>query len=284
MRKYAVSILLAVFVLTWLLIPLKTLAQENKSPYQVAYAEYLGQMSVYQIAHQDYVLRRSQYQSFKTLQAQQDAQAATVKMLQERDLVVLTYLKALRERVTENPGIDPILKADLFARIDTEITWFTDHKANIPTAGTLEDLVKDSKEASEEFTAAQVVFYKSIASSSAGKFLDVSTRFDDRFSELKVKLNEIKSEERDDYAFSSEKLQRLDRWVFDAESRIDRADTKMTEAQTLIAAFGTSNRAIKNLPDAYTLVLKSLTEGQQYMKEAGGFLQEIIRDIKTAED
>lgn len=285
MKKLVVQ-LLGVFIsmLTLALLAVNVAAQENKSPYEVSYQAYLDQMGSYNKAHQEYVLRKSQYESFGTLQAQQDAQSATVKMLQERDGAVLAYLTALRERVNENPGITDILKSALFAQIDTEITWFTDHKANIPTAGTLNDLEKDSKDASEEFAAAQTVFYKSLGSISDGRFLDLSSRFNDRFTELKEKLSEIKAEERSEYMFDSDKLQRLDRWVFDAEARIERAEAKEAEAQKLIFAIGSGSRTVKNLPDTYAQILKSLSEAQQYMKEAGGFLQEIIRDIKTAEE
>jgi hypothetical protein len=284
MGKYLKIFILSasIFLIAFLVLnPYKVQAQEEKTAYEKAYQSYLDQMATYQSVHQEYVLRKSQYESFKTLQAQQDAQTATVKMMQERDEAVLTYLKALKERVNENPGLDPIIKNDLNARIDTEVTWFSNHKSNIPTAGSLKDLSKDSRDASEEFTAAQATFYRTLGSISDGRFTDLTKRFNDRFTELKDKLTEIKSETRPDYSFSADKLQRLDRWVFDAEARIDRAMAKQAEAQTTLNAFGTSSRALRNIPDAYTNVLTNLNDAQQYMKEAGGFLQEIVRDVKT---
>lgn len=273
--------LVIVISVLYFVLPSNIFAQEDKSPYEKAYQDYLNQMAVYQKVHQDYVLRKTQYESFKTLQAQQDAQVATVAMMQERDEAVITYLKALKERVNENPGLDSATITDLNIRLDTQITWFTDHKANIPTAGTLRDLSKDSNEALEGYRLSEPVFYKSLASISDGRYTDVTSRFNDRFTELKDKLTTIKGETRSEYTFSSEKIQRLDRWVFDAEARIDRAEEKQVEARNLIALYGTANKAVKNLSGAYGAILFNLSEAQIYMKEAGGFLQEIIRTIKT---
>jgi len=284
MSKVNKLLLILFFVVLGVLVPPRLFAQEDESPYEIAYQEYLDQTSTYQTVHQEYILRKSQYESFKTLQAQQDAQAATVKMLQERDEVVLSYLSALKEKVTENPGLSDIEKDALKVQIDTEITWFTDHKNNIPTAGSLDDLAKDSKLALAEYDKAQLLFYKSLSSISSGKLTDVVSRFNDKFSELKSKVSEISAETREEYAFSSDKLQRLDRWIFDAESRIDRAYAKHSDANDVINALGSGNRSVKNLPSAYDSVLTNLSLSQQYMKVAGGFLQEIVRDIKTAEE
>jgi len=286
MRKLLPGILVVLFGFFWVLLnrPQTSVAQEEKTPYQIAYQSYLDQMQRYQSVHQEYVLRKSQYESFKTLQAQQDAQVATVKMLQERDEAVITYMKALRERILENPGLSENDKNLLFASIDTQVTWFTNHKQNIPTAGTLQDLAKDSRLANDQFNAAQGTFYKSLGYLSDGRFSDLKRRFADRFTELKTKIEVIKRETREEYAFSTEKILRLDRWVFDAQSRMARSDEKQLEAQKVIQLFGTNNRAVKNLPGAYSGILVTLGDGQIYLKESGGYLQEIIRDIKTAED
>lgn len=274
-------VVLLISDLMFILKPVRTYAQDEKTPYQIAYQAYLDQMNAYQAAHQEYILRKSQYDSFKTLQAQQDAQAATVKMMQERDQAVLMYIKALRERVSENVGIDDATKNSIYAGLDTETTWFSDHKANIPTAGSLQDLTRDSRDAQIEYTNAQPIFYRAIGSSSDGKFTDLYKRFNDRFSELKTKVDEIKGETREEYSFSSDKLQRLDRWIFDADSSVERAKQKQTDAETIILAIGSNSRGVKNMASAYSTILTNLTQGQQYLKEAGGYLQEIVRDIKT---
>jgi len=265
-----------------LLFPNYIKAQEPTSsgdtPYEIAYKDYQTQIEEYQSAHQDYILRRSQYLRFKTLQSQQDAQDATVKMMQERDDVIVSYLKTLKERLNETSGVSDIKKAGLNTRIDAEIGWFTDHKGRIPSAGSLDDLIKDNKKAKERFDKATPLFYEVLSVVSSGKITDFDERLKDVFGQLKSKVDEIKGEQRDEYKLTTLQLQNLDRWIFDADNRILRAEEKQVDADTAIETFISQvNKTVL----IYNTVVLRLSEAQQFLKESGSYMTEIVREIKT---
>ncbi len=284
MLKNVLSILLIpLMFLLLIILPYSANAQEPTpadvdSPYEIAFKDYQTQIVEYQAAHQEYVVRRSQYLRFKTLQSQQDCRDATAKMMQERDDVVLSYIKALKERLNEASGVNDISKTALNTKIDAEYGWFTDHKSKIPTAGSLEDLLKDNTKAKERFTKAQPLFSEILSVVSSGKITDFDERLKDVFGQLKTKIDEIKVEERDEYKLTDTQIQNLDRWVFNSDNLILRSEDRQAEADTLISTYvGQTNKAAS----IYSSVLMKLSESQQFLKEAGSYLIEIVREIKT---
>ncbi len=251
---------------------------EPDTPYEIAFKDYQTQIVEYQAAHQEYVLRRSQYLRFKTLQSQQDCRDATAKMMQERDDVVLSYIKSLKERLNEAVGTNDINKSAINTKIDAEYGWFADHKSKIPTAGSLDDLVKDNKKANDRFIKAQPLFTEVLSTVSSGKITDFDERLKDIFGQLKLKIDEIKVEQREEYRLSDTQIQNLDRWVFNSDNLILRAEDRQVEADALISTLvGQSNRA----SGIYTTILLKLSESQQFLKEAGRSMTEIVREVKT---
>lgn len=284
MKKIRLSLLLPLLALLVIVfLPLKPInAQDEQAPektaFEKAYDDYQAQIAEYNTAHSEYVLRRSQYLRFKTLQSQQDAFDATSKMLQERDDVNVGYIKTLKERLNEAVGIKDSSKADLNVRLDDEIGWFTDHKSRIHTAGTLDDLIMDSNSAMSRYSFETPLFYETLSAVSSGKITDFDERLKDIFDQLKKKIDEIKSDEREDYQLPGDKLQQLDRWVFEADNRIQRAEQKQIDADTEIDKYKSQgNRA--NL--IYATVMLRLGEAQQFLKESGNYLTEIVKSVKT---
>jgi hypothetical protein len=267
--------------------PGKIEAQDEPTPtpeqasFEKAYNDYQTQISEYNNAHSEYVLRRSQYLRFRSLQSQQEAFDATSKMLQERDDVNISYLEVLKERLNEAVGVSEQTKNDLNVRLNDEIGWFTDHKSRIHTAGTLEDLIGDSDLSKNRYSFEVPLFYEVLSTIPDGKITDFDERLKDNFVSLKRKIDEIKAEGRDDYKFSDSKLQQLDRWVFEADNRIQRAEQKQVDAQNESSKYKTqANRAAY----VYDTVTLRLGEAQQFLKESGSYITEIIRSIKTQEE
>ncbi len=248
-----------------------------------AYKDYQEQIEVYRVSHEEYVLRRSQYLRFGTLKSQQDAHDATVVMLQERDSLLVSYLVALRERLDETIGVDEARRQGLMVQINEEVGWFEDHKQKVPSAGTLDDLVEDSKDVEKRFTLVEPLFYEVLSSISLGRVTYLEERLKDTFSKVKEKVDEIKKEDREGYTFSARKIQILDRWVLESENRIVRADEKQIEAESIIASFGDpkERRTVLNL---YSEAIGKIVESQQFLKESSSFMKEIVREIKTAEE
>lgn len=280
MKKRLVSyILLTSFIVSLIYAPTIS-SQASDRSFNQAYKEYSVAAEEYRRTHEDYVLARSQYLKFKTLTSKNNAKEVTLKMLESRDEVAKTYLISLKERIKETKGISKGTSEGLIFRIDEELTWFADHKDKLPSAGSLEDLVSDSEEASERYASVTPLIYESLTAISSGRVSHFRERLNNIFSGTRDKVNEIKEEERTDYKFSSRKIQIIDRWIFETENRIARSEEKQAEAETLKAGFGDER---KQYASVYNNTLLLLGESQQYLKEASSFVKEIVREIMTAE-
>jgi hypothetical protein len=245
-----------------------------------AYAEYINITDEYSKAHAEYVLKRSQQIKFQSLTSRQEAFNATLLMLQKRDEVVVSYLKVLRVKVKDSLGIPDARKESLFFRIDEEINWYSAHRDNLPSTGSLDDLVADSDIAAERWLLMDYLAYEVMSVLSQGKVTDFTKRVEIIYAVTKNKLEEIRDEEREEYTFSFSKTQVLDRWMFEADGKIVRSKEKQAEAEVLIGGIVELKR---DIPTHYNLIISKLTEAQIYLKEADLFLKEVVRQIKTEE-
>lgn len=279
MKKY-----LAIFPIVLIIFFLLSLTVYNRSygatPFDNAYQEYSLEVEEYRKAHDEYVLARSQYLKFGTLTSTNNAKDAAIVMLQTRDDVVISYFKAVKEKAAETRGIPDATRDALNIRIDEETNWFSDHRGRLSSAGSLDDIVKDSDEASMRFESVEPLIYEALSDVASGKISRFRERLNETFSSVSTKVGEIREEERDKFAFSTRKLELIDRWIFETENRITRSEEKQAEAEAKIMEF--SGEKKRNVP-IYNEVLSTLAESQQYLNEASLFVKEIIREIKTAE-
>ena len=246
-----------------------------------AYEDYVAEIKDYQKAREEYLLRRSQFLRFQSLKSRQDAQEATVSFLEKRDNVVTSYLAVLQARIFEAIGVSDVRKEALNLRLSEEIGWFKDHRDTIPSAGTLDDLVKDSDEAKKRWESIGPLIYEALSTVSYGRIIDFANRTELLLGDAKSKLEEIKSDEREEYKFSNEKFEVLDRWIFETESRIVRSKEKMLDVENLISLM---IKQKKDLVRAHNEIIQVLGESQLFLKEANSFMKEIIREVKTAEE
>lgn len=279
MKKY-----LAIFPIVLIIFFLLSLTAYNRSygatPFDNAYQEYSLEVEEYRNAHDEYVLARSQYLKFRTLTSTNNAKDAAIVMLQARDDVVISYFKAVKEKAAETQGIPDATRDALNIRIDEETIWFSDHRGRSSSAGSLDDIVKDSDEAKKRFESVDSLIYEVLSDVASGKISRFRERLNESFSSVSTKVGEIREEERDEFSFSTRKLELIDRWIFETENRITRSEQKQAEADEKITEF--SGEKKKNAP-THNEVLSILGESQQYLKEASLFVKEIIREIKTAE-
>jgi hypothetical protein len=267
--KFLVTLLFLLFI-----IPTNIHAQ-TPSNYSDAFLQYNLKTEDYNNAHDTYITKRSAYLKFKTLQSEKEAKDATVLMLQTRDDVVIYYLTAVKAKMAETKGIPDAERTANQKIIDDEIAFFKDHKIKIPSAGTLQDLANDSKLAGDRYTLdARNVFYKLLFSISNGKILDLRSRLGDNFTNVKNKVNAIRDETRPEYQFNADKISAIDRFVFESENKLARADEKE------LVAIDTKNLR-EFTPDVYNTKLGTLSEMQQLLKEASSFLKEIVNQIKS---
>ena len=285
MRRILACIVFLFFFSSLFFAPSIVFSQEiEESEYRKAFANYSLTFEQYKSAHSEYVLARAQYLRFNTLQSKTNAREATQAMLEARDEVIIIYFTALRKKLEETPGIDDDRLNALYFRIDEEQAWFSEHKERLSTAGTPEDLVEDSKEARGRFDSIEPLFYEILSTIASGKVKSFRERLVDIFTVITAKVNEIKSEEREEYSFSAEKFRTIDRWNFETENRVSRSEEKQIEASDLISQFREKRRGRRRVDRGqYNSVLLKLGESRQYLKEASSFLIEIVREIKTGE-
>jgi len=194
--------------------------------------------------------------------------------------VVISYFKAVKEKLSETQGIPDATRDALNVRIDEETSWFSDHSGRLSSAGSLDDIVKDSDDAKDRYESVDSLIYEALSVVASGKISRFRERLVDTFSRVSKKVGEIREEDKDGFVFTTRKLELIDRWIFETDNRVIRSEEKQVEAEEEFTEF-TGERK-KNAP-THNVVLSILGESQQYLKEASLFVKEIIREIKTAE-
>ncbi len=271
------KILIIIFILALFFTP-RSLHAQAPANYNEAFLQMNLKMEEYDKAHAEYVLRRSQYLKFKSLQSENDARKATAAMLQARDNVVLAYITVLQKRMDESKGITDGDRSLLKGGLDAETAFFTDHRDKVPSAGTLADLVTDSDKAKVQYTKdVDELFYKVIFAISNGKVTDLKSRLNQSFGGVKTKVELIRAETRPEYQFSVTKMQAIDRFVFESENKIQRADEKQTAATTI------TNDSLMFNAQQYTTRLGVLDEARLLLKDASSYLKEIVNQMKVRE-
>jgi len=258
----------------WLLGFLASVVIAQTFDFNKAYADYVFSLDLYQKAHAEYVLARGQYLASKTVAAQQKAIDSTKSMLGSRDTATSTYLTALRMRIRENLGLTENDKNNLYAMIDPDIVWYTDHKAKLGSAGSLDDLVKDSDEAKDYYQkTTQPNVYKVLVYNAVGKMTIFRTIDKNAIVDLNTKILEIK-------ANGDKKTETIDRAILDAQNSLERASEK--EASALSGINSTKNTA-RDPSSGYNTAQELLAQSLGYVKDANNILIEVVRNIKTAD-
>lgn len=279
--KYIFVFVLSVFLLFETGSKVIKAQNPTREEFNKAYAEYRLKYEEYDSVHSDYVLAKSQYEKFKTLTSRTNAQAATAKMLQKRDDVVVYYLAALKIRLKDTSiEITEDKKNSLYSQIDDEINWFNNHKSGISESDSLTDLINKSNEAKSKFTDLNYLIYDSLFSISDGRMVKYEGRFKDFLGQLSDLINKIKGEKRQEYKFSDEKIQTIDRWIIETEDGVNKAEGELSNARDSASKMATGfNNAV-----IYNGVVATLTKSGNYLKDAISYTKEIVREIKVAED
>ncbi len=246
------------------------------------YKEYRSKIEEYGRAHQEYLLKRSEYLRFKTLSAKESAINQTRDMLKARDEVVIYYIKYLRQNLKETESIDKATKERLLLLLEQEIEWFSQHRDFLNSVFSLEDLVRDSDKAKERFNSGEVLFYEVIVNIPNAKVSVFLDKTEETFNDVKQKTNEIREDTREGYSFSSKKFQILDKWLSESENLILRAEEAKFQVSSKVQSF--SSLKDKKIRNTYDEITSDLRKIQFYLKDAASFLNEVIREIKTAEN
>lgn len=242
----------------------------------VAQRDYLFMVEKYNKARSDYLLARSQYLSAQTLAAQTQARNATAAMISSRDEVVRAYLLFLRTKVEEDKNIKPDIKEGLFARLNSEIAWYENHKGRIRSAGSLNDLVADSDEAKKQFETTTRV------ASEARSLVPIAAVEEARgvasgiLGNTRDTINNISS--NGDHPVSS-----AQRWILEAENKLTRSFDKELEARKALESIqtgGAGNSTRTNPADDFNKLTLLLEESLQFIREGRDHLKEVVKNLK----
>jgi len=234
----------------------------------------------YEDAHREYIIARAAYIKFRTLKSRNDARDATLNMLEARTDVIIYYVQALKASLNEAVGVPSSMTDSLNLRLDEEVDWFSEHRVSLSSAATPEDLAQDSLLAKVRFENASSLFTETSAAISLGRSIDLRERTVEIFSQLRSKVDEIRNENREEYKFGEEKLQTIDRWMAEADSRLFRSSEKINVAENTIVNLGADNKKAKT---SYNSLIAALEDSKQYLAESLSYMNEVINEIYTTD-
>lgn len=252
------------------------IATEAPFNFEKAYKDYVFTLDVYNKLHSEYQLAKSQYLQANTLASNAKAREATAAMLVGRDDVMIVYLGLLNQRLVEAIGISETTKNGLTNRMNTEITWYQNHKGRISSAATLEDLSDDSKEAADHYALTEPLIYEVLSSVPTGKISDTRRMFTDLLGLLKQKTSSIRLAGDHDTTLA-------ERWISETENKLTRSIDKEVEAQTLLLTITNSDTRTRNVNngETYNQIIFRLDESMLFLKEASGYTKEVLKQLKT---
>lgn len=263
-----ISILLLFFSLVFVY------AQETPEfDFNRAYEDYLHAYGQYREAHNQYVTAREQYLTYKTLTAKTLALEQTLDMLQKRDEAIRTYLTALRMKMAGTTGISDYKQNTLYLKLDAEVSWYAEHREELTSAATLEDLVATSEEAESRYDKTLVLIYQALGVILEGKENNIKNQIDEQVELIKDKISQVRDKGDKD-------ITTAERWLLEAENKLTRSQEKLNEAMTILDSLKPSER---DKAGDYNEAQQLFQESHLYLKEANSYLKELIREIKTAD-
>lgn len=253
-----VGVRLSPLALMILLLAAPAMAQDFT--YSRALSDYVYTFDQYRAAHQQYELKVTEYRQFKTLTAQTSAYESGLNMLLRRDDVIRTHLTALRLKLAETAGVNPLDREAVFARVDQEVNWLFAHQTRLKNTANLSELTRISKELESHYPAINVLMYQALATVLSGKQNFLHQELTVSYLTLKDKVGQTN----------------LDRWLIEAEQKLQLSSERQTTARLTTSRLTAQTR---NLPQEFTALTTTLKESHQYLKETAAALQEIITSI-----
>lgn len=263
---------LTLIILLNFLLPFSVFAQDFD--FNRAFSDYLYNFDIYRQAYQEYVSARDSFLQYKTLTSKTNAFQKTLKMAQARDETLRTYLIALKMKLRETLGVSSAEQNLFSLRLDNEANWYQDHKDELSSAGSLEDLVELAHKAEERYQQqTEILIYQTLHKILVSKENNLAEKINTQIAALKDKLKEIKEKGGD--------VSLPERWLLETEKRLNRFEEKVSDS---FEKMGEMEKSIfLDKGQVYREAQLGLEEAHQYLKEANRYLKEIIREVKTEE-
>ena len=242
-----------------------------------AVADYVYNYNQYRQADNAYIVAKNEYLTYGTLTAKQKALDATKSMITWRNDVIRTYLIALRQTLLETPGLTPADTESVVGTINTQISWVEGQKAVILSAGTLDDLVKLSQTLENKYPELENTYYTALTTILSGRE-NIENQY---ITYLTNSINNTITQA----GAAGAQTDVLSRWLLEAQTRLDRAGEKHTEALNTLDKI-TSQNAVFNTSatkaSLFNQLQSSLQQENIYLKEAVSYLSETIQEAANA--
>ncbi len=240
-----------------------------------ALKDYQFIIEEYTRARSAYLLARSQYLQAQTLAAQSQARVATSEFITKRDEVVRAFLLFIRTKLTEDQQLDSAIRDGLTTRIDSEIAWWESHKGRIRSAGSLNDLVTDSDEASKRYLSTEKLIYEAKSSLALSKVLNRRNEVSGLLANSRTVVSNISQA-------GNHPVSNAQRWIIEAENKVTRSFDKDLEAsKVLVTLQSATNSSTRDNPSAsYTNLINLSEESLQFLREASSHIKEVIKSLK----
>jgi len=251
-----------------ILLASPVLAQEFD--FDRAYQDYLHTYNQYRDSHNQYVTAKNQHLSYQTLSSKNQALIKSKEMLIKRDQSLETYLIALRLKLAEITSVVGYQANLLYMKLDQEINWLINHRKALPSAGTLEDLLKLGEQPEKRYLQTEIIIYQTLGEILQNKETALTQRARQLTNDLKTKIQVLKKDE-------PEKALIWERWLLESENKTTRAFEKQKQSRAILQNLDPKEEIDEQFYQAQ-FVLK---ESNQYLKEAVFYLKEIIQEIKN---
>lgn len=239
-----------------------------KADYAATYQSYINLTDLYRNLYQNYISSKNKYLTYHTLTSQNEALENGRVFLKARDQLIAQYLKLLRDKTSEAGGFSDSERNLIFNKLNVENAWLVDHRTRYDTAGTINDLQRISDQTQDRYNSIiRYVALQTAGSILANKEQVLTTTINDILTKMDITLKKA-SKLGDDTSLAQ-------RWLLEAQNKVILASERQSEA---VDAF--TNLHGQNLVPEYNRGVFSLTESNQYLKEASSYVSEILRILK----
>lgn len=239
-----------------------------RADFQTAYQDYVFNLQQYKNAHNEFQIAKSTYQTYKTLTSQNEAVTKFKTVLKARNQVMSTYYDLLQEKLNATEGVGTGPQNTFSGVRDSEKNWLAENQTKIEATGTIEDLNDVSAEFESRHPQMDRETKQAIGTVLVAKENTLRTGLDLAIGKVTTKLGEIRNQGDDTTA--------ADRGLISVQNKLDFQANKTLAAEKIFQGEDQSSQREKiNLLSGQ----KTLIEANQYLKEAAGFLLEIVRSF-----
>ena len=280
--RYLKTFIISIFIIVFFSIAQGVFAQDetNRTDFNKNYIDYRDKYEDYVTQHEKYFLSKRQYEQYKTLSAKEQLQKDLSEMLIDRDGVLNLYYKTLVSKLKDKTiDIPEDKRNEYISKLESEITWISDHITLYYATDTPEILSDKSEEVDKRNKDFIGEIYRSLYYISRGKIVTYNARFNYLFNEFYSLTEKIKIEQREAYKLSDSKIEIINRWFGEINLKDQEFNKLLEQAEVQIM----KNKG-KAVAASYGGAEKILSQAKEILIQEIANLKEIATQIKVAED